>query len=99
MQSRKSFAISPLARWSCFLVLLAGAVIWAANSVLVRAGRMMTADTPAQAFSTAAPGTPLEAVVKIDRVAGQNLQCTLLEKVTETTFRRAPSGGASLSAA
>ncbi len=88
MHSQRSFGVSPLARWICFIVLIAGATIWATNRVLARAGRMKTTDTPAQAFSTAAPGTRLEAVVRIDQVDGQNLKCTPLETINETTFRR-----------
>jgi len=99
MQNEKSARISPVARWICFLVLVAGAAIWAANSVLARAGRMKTADTSAQAFSTVAPGTHFEAVVKIDQVNRKTLKCTALEKVNDTTFRRPRTGGSTISVA
>jgi hypothetical protein len=98
MQTPKSSRISSVSRWGCFLVLLAVAIGWAAKSVLARAASMKIADTSPQAFSTAAVGTHLEAVVRIDQVAGTNLKCTLLEKLSETTYRRARTG-ANVSAA
>jgi len=94
MNSQKHGRISSALRWACFLTLLAVAMGWVAKSVLARAGRMKTADTSAQAFSTAGAGSHMEAVVRVDKVTGRDLKCTLLEKVSETTYRRARSGEA-----
>jgi len=74
MKSLKPAGISPALRWIFFLLLLAIAAGWAAKGVLARSARMKTADTSAQAFSMAAPGTIVKAVARIDAVNGQNLR-------------------------
>jgi hypothetical protein len=88
MKDPKLAGIAPALRWALFLMLLAIAMGWAAKSVLARSGRMKTADMSAQAFSTAAPGTEMKAVARIDAVKGQNLKATLLERVSDSVYRR-----------
>jgi hypothetical protein len=98
MHDGTSHFVSPASRWAVFLLLLAAAMSWAAKGVLLRAGRMKAADTSALAFAAIAPGSATKAVVRLDRVAGDKLDGTLLERQSETVYARPRHSGLAVSA-
>jgi hypothetical protein len=98
MQNRRSVTDSPIVRWSSFLLLLAVVMMWAGRGVLLRAGRMKTADTPASAFFALTAGAQTSAVVLLDGVAGKDLKGTLLERETDTVYRRPNTNGSTIAA-
>lgn len=98
MKDSKPAGISPTLRWIFFLVLLAVAMGWAAESVLARSARMKTADTSARTFSTTKAGIKIKAVARIDVVTGSNLKAGLLERVGDSVYRRPRAGGSTITA-
>jgi hypothetical protein len=98
MKDSKAEGISQTLRWVLFLVLLAVAMGWAVRTALARAAMMKTADTPAERLQASAAGTGAKVVVRVDRIEGQALKATLLERVTDAVYRRPNGGGGVLSA-
>lgn len=98
MKPVKRAPVETIFRWAIFFVLLAVATGWAVKSVLARSSRMKAADSSVQAFSAAAPGSTVKAVVKIDAVTGQSLKATLLEKVSDSVYCKPRSGESGITA-
>ena len=98
MKDGKRGGTAPALKWVFFLFLLALAMGWAIKSVLARSGRMKAAGITMQAFSTAAPGSVVKAVVRIDAATGRNLKATLLERVSDSVYRKPETGEASIKA-
>jgi uncharacterized protein (DUF849 family) len=93
MQDRKPFVNTTIFKWAIFVVLLAALTAWAIRSVLMRDQRMKAADTSASMFDSAAPGSSINAVVRLDQVAGEELRGTLLERQSDTVFRKPSESG------
>jgi hypothetical protein len=98
MQSRRSPIDSPIVKWASFLLLLAVVMVWAVRGVLLRAARMKAADTPASAFYAMTAGTRTSAVVRLQRVAGKDLEGVLLERETDTLYRQPNTNGSTMAA-
>jgi hypothetical protein len=98
MKDSEPAGISPTLRWIFFLILLAVAMGWAAKSVLARSAWMKTADTSARAFSTTKAGTKIKAVARIDVVTSSNLKAVLLERVSDSVYRRPRADGSTITA-
>ncbi|HEX3472615.1 MAG TPA: hypothetical protein VHT28_15650 [Silvibacterium sp.] len=91
MRDQKPVSASPLFRWTIFLVLLGAVSTWSIRSTLVHAKRMKPAATSAAAFSTLQPGARATAVVQLDKVSGESLTGTLLQRESDTVYRRTVS--------
>jgi len=99
MQDRKAVTSTRTAQWIAFLLLLTAAVGLASRSVLVRVSRMKAADTSVSAFIKMPPGTFTKVVVRVEKVAGGHLTCTLLQRETDAVYRLpAAASGAEVSA-
>lgn len=91
MRNQKPVSASPFFRWTVFLVLLGAVSTWSIRSTLVHAKRMAPANTSAAAFSTLQPGARASAVVQLDKVSGEHLTATLLQRESDTVYRRTVS--------
>jgi hypothetical protein len=87
MQDRKAPFDSAVSKWTIFLLVLAFVTVWVVRGVLERAGRMQTANTSASVFARTAPGSPANAVIRLDQVVGAYLKGTLLERESDTAYR------------
>lgn len=91
MRDQKPVSASPFFRWTIFLILLGVVSVWSVRSTLVHAKRMQPADTSVAAFSALQSGAHASVVVQLDKVAGENLRSTLLQRESDTVYRRSGS--------
>jgi hypothetical protein len=91
MRNQKSVSASPFFRWAVFLVLLGAVSTWSIRSTLVHAKRMNPADTSVAAFSKLQPGARASAVVQLEQVSGEHITATLLQRESDTVYRRTVS--------
>jgi hypothetical protein len=91
MRNQKSVSASPFFRWTVFPVLLGAVSTWSIRSTLVHAKRMNPADTSVAAFSKLQPGARASAVVQLEKVSGGHITATLLQRESDTVYRRAVS--------
>jgi len=88
MGDQKPVSASPFFRWTIFLVLLGAVSVWSVRSTLVHAKRMAPSETSAAVFSTLQPGARASAVVQLDKIAGESLTGTLLQRESDTVYHR-----------
>lgn len=84
----KTAGSSATLRWVLFFIMLAAVAAWAARSVLLRGRQMRPADTPAVAFRDIPSGRSAKAVVLLNRVDHGKLSGTMLQRESETMYRR-----------
>ena len=78
----------PVLRWTLFLLLLDVSADWAFRAVQAHAQQMKPAETPASAWAAMALGTETKAVVCVDQVSGTKVQATILERQSDTVYRK-----------
>lgn len=81
-----AYPSSQVIRWVCFGVLFGLAIVLVTNTIRSKAARMKAADISPSALESLAPGSSTKAVVRLNQVAGANLQATLLRKVDDTVY-------------
>jgi hypothetical protein len=98
MQIRRSVIDSPIVKWSLFSFLLVLTLAWSGRDVLSRAGKMKAADTSASAFFAMRAGSRTKAVVLLDTVTGRELKGKLLERETDTVYRKTSASASAIDA-
>ena len=90
---------SATSRWILFFIALATVAGWSAWSVFARARQMRPAAMPPSAFSARPAGQSSKAVVFLNKVDDGKLNGALLQRETDTLYRRpADRVGAEVSA-
>lgn len=86
--NRITSRFKPLAPWIVFILALCITIGWAARSIAVGAQQMKAADTRASEFAAFKPGDHAKAVVQIEKVEGNEIAGILLERKSDTEYRK-----------